>query len=197
MGKPPKNVPSALKHGGFAGTTILPGEDEAAFNKLHRDLSVEFAPNGPLEEDIVTTIARLVWRKQNLKIYHSAEKAKERFSNLMSTLMERRKLPAEVASRLLNKTEHPYLPPRLLTEEMLAEMRALFGEIRQEMGTDWELVDIADVATIANLLSELSVVDRLDGMIDRCIKRLLMVRGIKSLAAPSKSSISRKRLSAA
>ena len=80
---------------------------------------------------------------------------------------------------------------------MLAEMRALFGEIRQEMGTDWELVDIADVATIADLLSELSVVDRLDGMIDRCIKRLLMVREIKSLAAPSKSSVSRKRLSAA
>ena len=63
-------------------------------------------------------------------------------------------------------------------------MLAAFEETRKEMGTDWELVDISDFVTIANLLNELSLVDRLDGMIDRCIKRLLMVRGVKSLAAP-------------
>ena len=80
MGKRTKNVPSALKHGGFAGTTILPGEDEAAFDKLHHDLSVEFAPNGPLEEDIVMAMARLVWRKQNLKIYTLIENANKRFT---------------------------------------------------------------------------------------------------------------------
>ena len=40
---------------------------------------------------------------------------------------------------------------------------------------------IADAVAIANLLDELSLVDRLDSMIDRCLKRLLMVRGVKSL----------------
>jgi hypothetical protein len=32
------------------------------------------------------------------------------------------------------------------------------------------------------LLHELSLVDRLDGMIDRCLKRLLFVRCLKSIS---------------
>ena len=50
-----------------------------------------------------------------------------------------------------------------------------------------ELVEMGKDATIDHLLSELSVVDRLDGMIDRCLKRLLFVRGLKSIA-PSSST---------
>ena len=56
--------PPALKHGAYSGTTLLPGEDPAAFEKLHADLVTELTPVGPLEEDIVVTIARLAWRKQ-------------------------------------------------------------------------------------------------------------------------------------
>jgi hypothetical protein len=44
----------------------LPGEDPAAFKKLHANLIKELKPVGPLEEDIVTSVARLLWRKQNL-----------------------------------------------------------------------------------------------------------------------------------
>jgi hypothetical protein len=68
----------ALKHGGYSGTSILPGEDAAAFEKLRRDLVDEFAPKGPLEEDIVMTITRLAWRKQNLSTYRKAAFAKDR-----------------------------------------------------------------------------------------------------------------------
>jgi hypothetical protein len=46
--------------------TLLPGEDPAAFKKLHQKLIDELKPVGALEEDIVADIARLIWRKQNL-----------------------------------------------------------------------------------------------------------------------------------
>src|ERR1700751_3980946 len=68
----------ALKHAGYSATTLLPGEDSAAFEKLHRALIAEFTPNGALEEDIVADIARLTWRKQNLSTFRIAELAERR-----------------------------------------------------------------------------------------------------------------------
>jgi hypothetical protein len=196
MGKPTKNVPSALKHGGSAGTTILPGEDEAAFNKLHHDLSVELAPNGPLEEDIVMAMARLVWRKQNLKIYTLIQTANKRFNTLISNSLKLSDYEEEkVASPVVGRHQRRRIYESPL--EWSARFEAASEEALKEMGTDGELVDLANVVTIDNLLNELSLIDRLDGMIDRCIKRLLMVRGVKSLAAPPESSRSPKRLSAA
>ena len=44
-----------------------------------------------------------------------------------------------------------------------------------------ELVEIGEVATTEHLLEELSLMERLDGMFDRCLKRFLFIRGLKSL----------------
>ena len=67
-------IPPALKHGAYSATAVLPGESRAAeFEKLHRGLIAELVPSGVLEDDIVMTIARLVWRKQNLATLRIAE----------------------------------------------------------------------------------------------------------------------------
>lgn len=68
MRKRPKGS-AALKHGGYSGLTLLPGEDRFAFEKLRRQLFDELKPQGRLEQEIVTEIARLMWRKQNLGSY--------------------------------------------------------------------------------------------------------------------------------
>jgi hypothetical protein len=47
----------------------MPGpehEDAGAFDKLHRELTAELSPKNACERDLVTTLARLVWRKQKL-----------------------------------------------------------------------------------------------------------------------------------
>jgi hypothetical protein len=67
-----KKIHPALKHAGYSATTLLPGEDRTAFEKLHRSLIAEFTPVGALEEDIVADLARLVWRKQNLATFRIA-----------------------------------------------------------------------------------------------------------------------------
>ena len=68
-------VHPALKHAGYSATTLLPGEDAAAFEKLHRAVIAEYNPVGALEDDIVADIARLTWRKQNLATFRVAELA--------------------------------------------------------------------------------------------------------------------------
>ena len=65
-GKKTRKTPSALKHGAYSNIAILDGEDPKKFEKLHRDLIAEFVPQGALEDHIIATMARLMWRKENL-----------------------------------------------------------------------------------------------------------------------------------
>ena len=67
----------ALKHGAYSATAVLPGESQADFEKLHRDLIAEYAPSGVHEEHIVMKMARLIWRLENLETLHIAQHAKE------------------------------------------------------------------------------------------------------------------------
>lgn len=163
-----RRMPPALKHGGYSGITLLPGESRAAFEKLHNDLIAEFAPVGRLEKDVIATMARLIWRKQNLLTYRIAEEAQNRIVNHKNWLSD---------------------SPQEAAEE----------EIKTELGAASDLVEIGDVATTNYLLKELAIVDRLDGMIDRCLKRLLFVRGLKSISSSSAtvSSPPRKPLAVA
>src|SRR5262245_52524334 len=73
----------ALKHAGYSATTLLPGEDPAVFEKLHRALIHEFAPLGTLEEEIVADMARLTWRKQNLATFRIAQLAQKRHHEII------------------------------------------------------------------------------------------------------------------
>ena len=72
-----KKFRAALKHGAFSATAILPGEDPAAFKEKHQKLIAELTPVGALEDDIVWTIARLIWRKEHLATFRIEEVSRE------------------------------------------------------------------------------------------------------------------------
>ena len=84
-------------------------------------------------------------------------------------------------------------------EEVRAAEHAAEEQARKELGKSvWELAEMGSDVTIDHLFNEFSVVDRLDGMIDRCIKRLLLVRGLKSISSSSSQVASTpKRIAAA
>ena len=170
----------ALKHGGYAATALLPGENPAAFEKLHHDLIAELAPTGALEDDIVATLARLVWRKQNLATFRIAKLARERFSAIKSE-----KLPSD---DLLGFEEE--IDPA----EREAAMRAAEDQARNELGDTYELVEIGETAKVDGLLKELEIEERLGAMIDRCLKRLLFLRGLKTIPTASSSSAPLQRI---
>jgi hypothetical protein len=62
-----------VKHGAFAKTAILPGEDPREFEELHAALIEEWAPVGPTEEDAVLSIAKGMWRKRRLQKFLHTE----------------------------------------------------------------------------------------------------------------------------
>ena len=183
--------PSALKHCAYSGTKLLPGEDPAAFKKLHDNVIAEFAPKGPLEEDIVESLARLIWRKQNLSTYRLAELATQRVSAIEFEIVPQRKSEFGLITLGSPDTRDP--------EKVRAAQRLANEKARKELGSLLGLVEMGSDASIDRLLEEWSVEDRLDGMIDRCIKRLLMVRGVKSMSrsVSEASSPPRKRLNSA
>jgi hypothetical protein len=119
------HAPPALRHGIYA-ETLLPGEDGTAFEELRKTLIGEFGPEGAFENDIVGTMARLIWRKQNLAAF------------------------------------------------------------RKENSEPWHTY----------LMDSLALEDRLDGLIDKCLKRLLFVRGVKSVSSASVPASSPRLLAA-
>lgn len=191
MGKRSNLFPTALKHGAYSGTALLPGEDPDAFKKLHKGLIAEFAPEGPLEEDIVATVARLTWRKQNLSTYEGAKFAKDRYSSICTKYGPRPRLTDPSVDYFGRKDMRT-------DDEIRADEKAVAQEIKNELGYEIAFIEMGNAVTIQRLLEDLAVIDRLDGMIDRCLKRLLMVRGVKSMSVtgPSAASPPRKRLTA-
>jgi hypothetical protein len=171
-------VHPALKHAGYSATTLLPGEDSAAFESLHRALIAEFTPVGALEEDIVADIARLTWRKLNLQTFRIAELAKERHQKIRSE-----KVPGADLLPLDDIVFNDDIDLAVAREGY----RAAEKQARQELGDIYQLIDIGEPATVEGLMKELDIKERLDGLISKCLKQLLMARGVKSLSAASSS----------
>lgn len=169
-------TPNALRHGVYSMTAVLPGEDQAAFDKLHRDLIAEYSPDGASECDIVQTMAALTWRKQNLKTIRLAVLVQGRLSSVIDDMVAAR-FPghAEIAT-------HPK------SQEIIELAKA---KVCEELGDVYALLELGEAASFDSLSKVLDFEERLDGMIVRCLKRLLLARGVKSTSrvAPSQAAL--------
>jgi len=76
MGKHTNRIPSALKHGIYAGIGLLPTESRAKFRKFKNQRFAELNLVGRLEGDIGEQIVRLEWRRQHLFTYDLAQRAR-------------------------------------------------------------------------------------------------------------------------
>jgi hypothetical protein len=162
-----RRIGNALKHGGYTATTLLPGEDRGAFEELHQALIAELAPVGALEEDTVSTIARVLWRKKNLSTFQRAALARDRLDEI--------KYEQEAS-------HNPYVV------EALENDRAAQAQARKELGDTFDLIEVGKKTTFDGLMEDLTVEERLDAIVDKCLKRLLMLKGVKSLNGSSQNA---------
>jgi hypothetical protein len=169
MGAGTATLPPALKHGAYSTATLLPGEDGAAFDHLHQSLIAELAPEGALEEHIVANMARFVWRREHLDILRVAELAESRISALFNHQL------------LIDILPDP--------SDADAARAAAKAQAREELGEVCDLVDMEITET--RLASEIELRARLDEMVDKCLKRLLFLRGLKSMAGRRQPHASR------
>ena len=178
-----KKIYPALKHGGYSATGLLPGEDPAAFEKLHQDLIAELRPDGPLESDVVATIVRLTWRKQNLETFRIAESARNRYSAIRSKIVPSTEPPRTYIP--LGNFDRNWVPPD--PAAVKAAREAAKAQAREELGGRYRFVEMGEAATIPRMFEELEVEERLLGMIERCIKQLFHLKGLKSVISSSPS----------
>src|SRR5215813_8855466 len=127
-----KKFRAALKHGAFSATAILPGEDPAALKELHQKLIAELTPVGALEDHIVWTIARLVWRKKHLATLRIGELALEHQSRIQAQKSQFELLEMEKYS----------------AERREATMQAAEDQARKDLGAHYELVEVGETATV-------------------------------------------------
>jgi hypothetical protein len=171
-----KKLYPALKHGGYSATGLLPGEDRAAFEKLHRDLISERCPDGPLQKDTVFDIARLIWRKQNLGTFRIAEAARKRASAIESKMIpSTTPPPCDVPMFDLSSD---WSPPDPVDVEAATE--AAEAQARKELGESYTFVEMGELATPSQMLADLEVEERLNAMIDKLLKRLWILQASKS-----------------
>jgi len=162
----------ALKHGGYAATQILPGESVAEFDKLHRDLTADFTAEGALEADIVEDLAARLWRKQNLVTFRTAEAARRRYDEIKDRHANRfaglQFITEADARERCGYSEEKELQEKAELAEREDAIRAADEIARNEPGEDtYELAKMADTVTLACLMKDLAVEERLDAMIDK------------------------------
>jgi hypothetical protein len=174
MGKYSNRVPSALKHGIYSAIGLLPTEDPAEFEKFKQEIFDDYKPVGRSEETIVNEIACLQWRLEHLSTYGVAARARQQHAVIYA------KFPSTgwPIPPLLTGYEEP---ETLSPEELETLRKSVAKEARTKLGPAIKLVEIGGVATIEHLEKELGIRERLHGYVVRLEKRLLILRGIKSI----------------
>jgi hypothetical protein len=122
-----------------------------------------------MEEETVLSIARLTWRRQNLARFEAGQLSHYLFETL-------KRVVAEESDDDMRKFDKEILA----AFDKLAEVSK---RAREGTRAAVEIVEGYNVAVLARLMKELDVEERLDAMIDRLIKRLLFVRGLKSITS--------------
>ena len=180
MRKIVRKLHPALKHGGYSAMGLLPGENRAAFEKLHRELRAELRPDGPLEEHMVAKIAILLWRNQNLETFRRAGAARERYSAITSEMV-----PSATPPCPMEYMRDDWTPPT--PAEVQAATEAADARAREELGDDFKFVEMGGRATPAQMLADLEVEERLDARIGKLFEKLAILEAFKETLSSDKS----------
>jgi hypothetical protein len=190
MGKHSNRVPSALKHGIFSGFGPLPTENSAKFRKFKKQIFAELGLVGPSEEDIGDKIVCLEWRLKNLFTYELAKRAKQRHRSIYAQVNPPQYEP--YFPRLIDPDHREPEPPS--PEELAARRKAADEQAKAELGDAIELAELGDVVTYEFLEKQLAIMEKLEVMIARFYKKLLYVRGVKSMSFSTAAAASQPRL---
>ncbi len=164
----------ALQHGGYSATSILPGESAAEFEKLRQGLIIELTPDSALQEETVETIAHATWRRRNLATFRIAERARQRMIQIRNAMV-----PMDDGVPRSDKSDD-------FDKTFTDKWHAAESKAREELGELYALAEMGEEVTVDGLMRDLAVQERLDAIIDKCLKRLLFLKGLKSLESSTR-----------
>ena len=111
-------------------------------------------------------MVRLLWRKNNLRTLNIAKFARDRYS------------------AIVNANVDSDFPPMAIVDPVKREeqMHAAEDQAQKELGEAYEFIAAGEAATFEGLMKELDIEGRLDAAMSGCLKKLLLVRGVKSIS---------------
>lgn len=201
--------PNALRHGVFSATAILPGEDRQEFEELHNSLIREWQPDGDTESDAVLDIAKSIWCKRRVQKFFQIQVSKNCLDPNHPTYNEDLALKhfsdavaqdPERAFRECTSSLHPeritYLGqkcPRTSFKTTKEWGAAVVNEIKSvllEVDTPgmWEVAGLFCIASLFSddlIRQELTLNERLSAIIERAVKRLVQMKAMKQMLAPT------------
>lgn len=203
--------PNAQKHGVFAATAIIPGEDRREFEALHTSLIEEWQPDGPTEEDAVLDIAKSVWRKRRVQRFLEVQVLKNSldpdhqaydedvalglFAGAVACAPETafsewtRCLRPERINQLVEKC------PRTKFKTTAEWAAAVIDEIKSQLLKTIAPAEMQEILKVSGSLSsgyllgddlseqELMLDGHLSAIIDRAVKRLVQTKAMKQMLA--------------
>jgi len=202
---------NALKHGAFADTVLLPGEDPEEFKELLAELYDEWRPEGPTQIDKVHSIALGMWRKGRQRRYSNKVMARSKlvskclknqaqFTALLDILedLESGPVAEDYLSEKLTGTWTDgigKIHPRGYYSSESAWRAAVSGEIIVALkkciqsGGEMKVVDDISAGKFAE--SQQAFEDRIDAKMDRDMKVLgqiktMMAMGLGKPRVPDK-----------
>jgi hypothetical protein len=196
-----RKLPNALRHGAYSVLTVLPGEDAGEFKKLCEKITAQYnVDSDPVLQCELTNLARLLWRRQNLATFDIAAEASRVVDEISADLIPRQRVETTEFYLLGQKLVGE--PPTV--EQTRAGQAKAKEKIQSELGEYAKLAAMSRDLTFENLHEQLAVMERLDQMIYKCMKRVGFIKTLKSVTAsdsiPERRERSRpqaKQLSAA
>jgi hypothetical protein len=141
--------PNAQKHGAFSMCPIIPGEDPREFQELHSALIDEWQPSGPTEEDVVLSIADLMWRKRRAQRSLGAKLIKSTLDPRSPAFDEWRGLNVFIY-RLRSEPETAFgqWASRLLTADTVNHLKQKFPRSNYHSTSEWSEAVITEIKSV-------------------------------------------------
>ena len=196
---------NATKHGAFARDAVLPGEDHKAIEKIHQGLIDEWTPTGPIEEEAVLSLAKHIMAKRRIDSFYKAEvqhaaqhpdeEKQDKFGELYRCLKKVKtfndamgiylQLPAPWQTYLMNNAPRSsFEADEAWLEEVVAIVEALIAGAEQtlELEKRASKFQSEQAAKLYELTEKKMMLDdRIDVLIDKAIKRLIMLKTYKDV----------------
>jgi hypothetical protein len=145
--------PNAQKHGAYASTLIVPGEDPQEFQDLYSSLAEERIPVGATEEDAVLSIAKAVWRKRRVQKFLEAQLLYNRTNPGHASYNESESLQIFRNLILLKPDlafeEHA---PRLLRPDKIQYLEQRVPRSKFETAFQWAVAVVNEIDHIADVV---------------------------------------------
>lgn len=190
--------------------TIFPGENSREFERLHRKNVEELAPDGPIEEDLVLTVVKCIWRKWRFQRFLAAKFAaaqcdptreaydeslglKALYCRLVGATLDWQiqqcldALQSHHAAHLEAKCpKENYPTPEAWSQALQKEIREILTPDAERFGEKPSIVLITEVSAILRddlFARELECEERIDKAMEHALERLAKVKAAKRKGA--------------